>query len=168
MAGTGGARPEGAGDPVGADQHEPTVLLVEDDDNARFAMAALLAHEGYQVLTAATAHDALGVLRTPSSPIDVVLLDVPLPDASGLDICARLGELHPGTPVIVCTGEATPEEAAAAWGSPCSMADRMRVTSLIGTPARLAGPAPSVRPAVLGGRWNGDGPRPSPRPPARA
>ena len=112
MASTGGARPEGAGDPVGAAQHEPTVLLVEDDDNVRFAMAALLAQEGYQVLTAATAHDALGVLRTPSSPIDVVLLDVHLPDASGIDICARLCELHPGTPVIVCTGEATPEEAA--------------------------------------------------------
>ena len=112
MASTGKARPEGGGDPVGADQHEPTVLVVEDDDNVRFAMAALLAQEGYQVLTAATAHDALGVLRTPSSPIDVVLLDVHLPDASGLDICARLREIHPGTPVIVCTGEATPEEGA--------------------------------------------------------
>ena len=112
MASTGGARPEGAGDPVGADQHEPTVLLVEDDDNVRFAMAALLAQEGYQVLTAATAHDALGVLRTPSSPIDVVLLDVHLPDASGIDLCARLRQLRLGTPVIVCTGEATPEEAA--------------------------------------------------------
>ena len=112
MASTAEARPEGGGDPAGPDQHEPTVLVVEDDDNVRFAMAALLAQEGYQVLTAATAHDALGVLRTPSSPIDVVLLDVHLPDASGIDLCARLRELHPGTPVIVCTGEATPEEAA--------------------------------------------------------
>jgi CheY-like chemotaxis protein len=30
----------------------------------------------------------------------------------GIDLCARLREIHPGTPVIVCTGEATPEEAA--------------------------------------------------------
>jgi DNA-binding response OmpR family regulator len=111
MASSPEAGPAG-GDPVGRDEREPTILLVEDDENVRFAMAALLAQEGYQVLTAATAHDALGVMRTPSSPIDVVLLDVHLPDASGIDICARLCELHPGTPVIVCTGEATPEEAA--------------------------------------------------------
>jgi DNA-binding response OmpR family regulator len=75
-------------------------------------MAATLAREGYLVLTAATGHDALGILRRPFSPIDVVLLDVQLPDVSGIVICAHLRELYPGLPVIVCTGEATPEEVA--------------------------------------------------------
>jgi DNA-binding response OmpR family regulator len=106
------ARPGANGEPADAGQHQPTILLVEDDDGARFAMAALLVQEGYLVLTAATAHDALETLRCPLSAIDVVLLDVHLPDASGVDICARLREQDPGLPVIVCTGEATPEEAA--------------------------------------------------------
>lgn len=105
-------RPDGGGGPAGGEQHQPTVLLVEDDDSTRFAMATLLAQEGYLVLTAATAHDALETLRCPLSAIDVVLLDVHLPDASGIDICARLREQHPRMPVIVCTGEASPEEAA--------------------------------------------------------
>jgi DNA-binding response OmpR family regulator len=112
MSSNGDVRPAGHDTPPGADHREPTVLLIEDDDNVRFAMAALLAHEGYQILTAASAHDALGVLRMPHSPIDVVVLDVHLPDASGIDVCARLRELHPQTSVIVCTGAASPAEGA--------------------------------------------------------
>ena len=90
--------------------HQPTVLVVEDNDLASMGMASTLAREGYLVLTAATGHDALGTLRQPLSRIDVVILDVHLPDVSGIDICARLRELYAQLPVIVCTGEATPEE----------------------------------------------------------
>jgi DNA-binding response OmpR family regulator len=93
--------------------HQPTVLLVEDDELVRDAMTFVLVREGYLVLTAATGHDAIGMLRTPLSPIDVVLLDINLPDVSGIDLCARLRELYPTLPVVVCTGEAGPEAAAA-------------------------------------------------------
>jgi DNA-binding response OmpR family regulator len=92
--------------------HQPTILVVEDDEISRDGMASILAHEGYLVLTAEGGHDALSILRAPLSPIDVVLLDVHLPDISGIDLCARLRELHPGVPVVVCTGEADPQEAA--------------------------------------------------------
>ncbi len=92
-------------------KHQPTVLLVEDDELVRDAMTRFLVREGYLVLTAATGHDAIGLLRTPLSPIDVVLLDVHLPDVSGIDLCARLRELHPKLPVVVCTGQADHEEA---------------------------------------------------------
>jgi DNA-binding NarL/FixJ family response regulator len=61
-------------------------------------------------LTAATGHDAMGVLRTPSSTVDVVLLDVGLPDVSGADLCARIRQFFPDLPVVVCTGAASPEE----------------------------------------------------------
>jgi DNA-binding response OmpR family regulator len=91
---------------------QPTLLLVEDDELVRDAMTRLFVREGYLVLTAATGHDAIGVLRTPSSPIDVVLLDIGLPDVSGADLCARLRQFFPNLPVVVCTGAASPEEAA--------------------------------------------------------
>ncbi|HWG45283.1 MAG TPA: response regulator [Gemmataceae bacterium] len=91
---------------------QPTLLLVEDDELVRDAMTRLFVREGYLVLTAATGHDAIGVLRTPSSPIDVVLLDIGLPDVSGADLCARLRQFFPSMPVVVCTGAASPEEAA--------------------------------------------------------
>ena|SRR5438132_11535641 len=98
-------------EPVSSD-HQPTVLLVEDNESTRNAMAQTLADEGYLVLTADNGHDALGSLLTPLSPIDVVLLDVHLPDVSGIDICARIRELHPHLPIVVLTGEAGPDEAA--------------------------------------------------------
>jgi DNA-binding response OmpR family regulator len=91
---------------------QPTLLLVEDDELVRDAMTRLFVREGYLVLTASTGHDAIGLLRTPSSPIDVVLLDVGLPDVSGADLCARLRQFFPHMPVVVCTGAASPEEAA--------------------------------------------------------
>jgi DNA-binding response OmpR family regulator len=89
-----------------------TILLVEDDELVRDAMMRILVREGYQVLTAPTGHDAIGLLRTPLSPIDVVLLDIGLPDVSGIDLCARLRELFPAMPVVVVTGAAGPDEAA--------------------------------------------------------
>lgn len=91
---------------------QPTVLVVEDDETTRNTMTRILVSEGYLVLTADTAHDALQVLRTPLAPIDVVLLDVHLPDVSGIVLCGRIRQMHPNLPVVVCTGEAEPEEVA--------------------------------------------------------
>lgn len=93
--------------------HQPTILLVEDDELVRDAMYCTLVREGYFVNTAATGHDAIALLKTPLSPIDVVLLDVKLPDVSGIDLCARLREMYPDLPVVVCTGQAAPEDVAA-------------------------------------------------------
>jgi len=94
----------------GPEKHQPTILVVEDDEATRDVMTRILVSEGYLVLSAATAHDALGLVRTPLSPIDVVLLDVHLPDVSGIDLCARLKESNPKLPIVVCSGEAEPEE----------------------------------------------------------
>ena len=91
--------------------HQPTLLLIEDDELVRDAMTRLFVREGYLVLTAPTGHDAIGLLRTPSILVDVVLLDVGLPDVSGADLCARLRQFFPDMPVVVCTGAASQEEA---------------------------------------------------------
>jgi two-component system sensor histidine kinase ChiS len=95
-----------------SENHQPTVLLVEDDEFTRLGLAHILAREGYLVLNAPTGHDAIGVVESATEPIDVVLLDVHLPDVSGVDLCARLRELKPDLSVVVCSGEAEPQEVA--------------------------------------------------------
>jgi DNA-binding response OmpR family regulator len=91
--------------------HQPTVLLVEEEEQARDLLTRALVREGYLVLSAATGHDAIGSLHAPLEPIDVVLLDVRLPDVRGVDLCARVRELHPGLPIVACTTGAEPEDA---------------------------------------------------------
>src|SRR5262249_14701512 len=87
-----------------APSYQPTVLLVEDDELMLDAMTRTLVREGYYVLTALSGHDAVGLLRTPLQPVNAVILDLNLPDVSGIDLCARIHELHPAMPVVVCTG----------------------------------------------------------------
>ena len=102
--------PEVGGTPSGS--HTPTVLLVEDDQATREAMTSWLVVEGFSVLAAADGHQAAGHLERPREPIDVVVLDVGLPDVSGVDLCQRVRERYPAMPVVVCTGGAAPEEVA--------------------------------------------------------
>jgi DNA-binding response OmpR family regulator len=92
--------------------HTPTVLVVEDDEATRLAMASWLAGEGFLVLTAANGHEAVGHLQRPLEPIDVAVLDVGLPDVDGVALCQRLRQLYPTLPVVVCTGAATTDQAA--------------------------------------------------------
>jgi CheY-like chemotaxis protein len=96
---------------VAAD-HTPTVLVVEDHEPTRLAMASWLAREGFLVLTAANGHEAAGHLERPLEPIDVAVLDIGLPDVDGIAVCEKLRELYPTLPVIVCSGHAAPAEVA--------------------------------------------------------
>jgi DNA-binding response OmpR family regulator len=84
--------------------------VVEDDEPLRYALAALLAHAGYSVLTAESVHAAWSVLQAPLQPVGALLLDIGLPDLSGADLCARVRQNWPGLPVVVYTGAATAGE----------------------------------------------------------
>ncbi|HEX5868928.1 MAG TPA: response regulator [Longimicrobium sp.] len=81
----------------GAEPAARTVLLVEDSDAIRDAFTILLEDAGYTVLGAATGTDALQLAeeRVP----DLVLLDMGLPDMTGLDVVRRL-KAEPRTATI--------------------------------------------------------------------
>jgi DNA-binding response OmpR family regulator len=90
-----------------------TLLLVEDDARIREAMRLALADEGFQVVEAATGEQALERLTAGGvdggvEP-DVVLLDVMLPGADGLAVCARIRELG-DLPIIMVTARTGSEE----------------------------------------------------------
>jgi len=65
-----------------------TVLNVDDNDAMRFARSAILRNDGFAVVEAATGRDALRALET--HDIRVVILDVNLPDMSGLEVCRQI------------------------------------------------------------------------------
>ena len=62
----------------------PRVLLVDDDEDLRFAIARNLRLRGYEMLEAENGTALLRELA--ASPPDVILLDVNLPDVSGIDL----------------------------------------------------------------------------------
>jgi CheY-like chemotaxis protein len=98
--------------PAGPEKHQPMVLVVEDDEATRLAMTSWLAGEGFLVVPAGSGYEAVQHLLHPLEPIDVVLLDVGLPDVSGVVLHETIKELCPFLPVVVCSGLATTEEVA--------------------------------------------------------
>ena len=89
----------------------PLALVVDDDAEIRVTLAELAALEGFETMTAGTVAEARERLAraTPA----VVLTDLTLPDGSGLDVIASLGE-PPRPEVILITGNASVDSAVAA------------------------------------------------------
>jgi nitrogen-specific signal transduction histidine kinase len=80
-----------------------TVLVVEDADGLRELTTKLLKRLGYSVLVAASADQALRLFET-HPDIDVVLTDVVMPGASGVELTKWLVERRPGLKVIYMSG----------------------------------------------------------------
>lgn len=65
-----------------------TILLVEDNPHIMKINYTALMMEGYHILKAETAADCLQVLR--ERDVDLIILDVMLPDGSGVDLCTKI------------------------------------------------------------------------------
>jgi DNA-binding NtrC family response regulator len=82
----------------------PTVLVVDDEHLIRWSLTERLSQEGYRLLEAGTAADALARHR---EGVDLVLLDYRLPDGDGLAVLKQMKEADPDTLVILLTGHAS-------------------------------------------------------------
>ena len=80
------------------------ILVVDDDPEVRMATRDFLSSKGYEVAVAEGGREALRLLA--ASPVDVVLLDVAMPDMDGLETLKRIVSAHPNVPVIMVTGNA--------------------------------------------------------------
>jgi two-component system phosphate regulon response regulator PhoB len=86
------------------------ILVVEDEADIAALVAYQLAHAGYQVRTASTGREALRAVE--SDPPDLVVLDLMLPEVSGIDVLRtlRTRKETEGTPVIVLTSRKDEED----------------------------------------------------------
>jgi DNA-binding response OmpR family regulator len=87
----------------------PTILVVEDDHATRTFLADNLTADGYELLVADCASEALRLLETRFP--DLALVDVGLPDASGFELLRRVraadgvaSRIDPATPFVLITG----------------------------------------------------------------
>jgi two-component system cell cycle sensor histidine kinase/response regulator CckA len=81
-----------------------TILLVEDEEMVRGFARSVLQMNGYSVLEAASAEEALGVAADHAAPIALLLTDVVMPRMSGRELAERFAELRPDTRILFMTG----------------------------------------------------------------
>ena len=77
------------------------VLVVEDDEVIGRSLKEALGGEGHEVDWVAAGSAAIDAVE--AGPVDLVLLDLGLPDTSGLEVCRRLRELRPKLAILVLT-----------------------------------------------------------------
>lgn len=84
-------------------QNRFTILLVEDDIDLSLIEKTILMEEGYNVITAATGLKALGLLD--DHKIDLVVLDINLPDINGKALLEKMKRIKPNIKVIIMSGQ---------------------------------------------------------------
>lgn len=80
------------------------VLIVDDEQLVRDVGARLLEAVGFDVMLATGGHDALDVFRREHVRIDVVLLDLSMPDLTGREVLRRLLAFDPAVKVVLWSG----------------------------------------------------------------
>jgi DNA-binding response OmpR family regulator len=87
------------------------VLMIEDDERLAGMVATYLAPHGFEVRHAASAQAGIAMLERDGDGIALVLLDLMLPDADGLDVCRRIRALaapRRAIPVVMLTAKGDP------------------------------------------------------------
>jgi len=92
-----------------------TILVVDDDDSIRRLIELELKDDGYEVLTAANAQDALKLVQT--EPLDLVILDIRMPGMDGLEALPRILGLKEGLKVILNTAYSQYQESFMSWAA---------------------------------------------------
>ena len=84
---------------------EHVILVVDDEESQRVVLAGFLRKRGFEVLQAASVEQAVATVS--SRTIDLVLTDLRMPGATGLDLLERIRKINPEIPLIVMTAFGT-------------------------------------------------------------
>jgi two-component system response regulator RegX3 len=107
-------------------------------------MAALLQERGYGVLTAGSVAEALELAN--DITFDLYILDVRLPDGTGVELCQKLHEMCPGIPILYYSayGDAAEVERSLAICGDAYLKKPVCIADIENLVARLLGPASRI------------------------
>ena len=91
------------------DDKKPVILLVDDEDQFRTALAKRLSVRGYEVLDVNNGEDAIKIVRHKDP--EVVVLDQKMPDMDGIQTLRELKKIRPEVQIIMLTGHGSIESA---------------------------------------------------------
>ncbi len=86
-----------------------TVLLVDDDVQTCDSVSKILKNEGYNVIAVHNGNNAINI--SGKQHIDIALIDIRLPDISGIDVLEKFKQRNPQTGIIIISGVATLDDA---------------------------------------------------------
>lgn len=78
------------------------VLIIDDMEDLRFSLANVVKKEGHTVYSASSGREAMELIR--SSVIDLIFLDIGLPDGNGIELIAEIKELTADIDIVMLTG----------------------------------------------------------------
>jgi CheY-like chemotaxis protein len=85
-------------------QGSGTILLIDDEEMILHVGKEMLGKIGYRVMTASSGKEAIEIFSTFSGRIDLVLLDMIMPEMNGAEVFEKLREIHPRIKVLLCSG----------------------------------------------------------------
>jgi DNA-binding response OmpR family regulator len=127
------------------------ILFIEDHDDTRELVSFVLEASNYSVIAETTVAAALG-LAAPDK-FDLYLIDNWLPDGTGFELCERIREFDPDTPVLFYSGAAFESDkvraiqagAQAYLSKPCSFADLLHAVGALITQAQQRIAMPEIQ-----------------------
>jgi two-component system, response regulator, stage 0 sporulation protein F len=105
-----------------------TILVVDDDEAIRTLLQEELEDEGYKVLIATNARDALKMVA--SEALDLVVLDIRMPGMDGLEALPRILGIKEGLPVILNTAYSQYQESFMSWAADAYVVKSSDLTEL--------------------------------------